>query len=116
MSKRILFRLHGKHAEAVAQDCKEFIKGCFDLHNKRVRLSIEMFSPEYVSSPYPYDLFIHTASDETEHIAHAAGWSYITGIEQARGLFDTASTTAHDNPRLAEALKSLEIHYTGHPD
>ena len=115
MSKRILFRLHGKHAEREAKHVGRFIKDYFSMLDRRVKLSIqpfEMFPTQYT----PFDLLIDTANDEAEHIAHAAGWSYLQGIEQARGLFDTASTTFHDNPKLAEALKRLEIHYTGHPD
>ena len=114
MSKRVLFRLHGKHAQEIAEDCKQFIKGYFDMFNQKVRLSIEIFDPEmeFLSIPvHPYDLFIHTASNEVEHTAHAAGWSYITGIHQAERLYKTANTTAHNNPRLVDAIKSVSIHF-----
>lgn len=111
MSKRILFRLHGKNAQAIAEDCKQFIKGYFDLTNNKIKLSVEIFELEYINSPYPYDLFVHTAKDEVEHIAHAAGWSYIAGIDQARELYNQANNTFHDNPRLVDALKSLAIHF-----
>lgn len=107
MRKRILFRLHGIHAKEIAEECKVFIKDYFELHNKRVKLSVEL----QVIQGLPYDLYIFTASDEAERIAHAAGWSYLKGIETLRPLYTAGMTTFHHNERLASELKRASIHF-----
>lgn len=120
---RTLYRVHGPQARKLAEQSAEVIKGYFSNLNKRVSITVEpfdrsVFPADYAihDTPLPYDVKITTTSDETEAIAHAAGWAYIEGVDDAtratRELFETANNTFHDNPKLAEELKRVAPLYS----
>ena len=92
-AKHTLFRVHGKTPEATAQDAAEFIRGYFSNWNKRVTVIVlpadladwiveGIKEREAIGGdPIPWDVCIETANKHTVDIAHAAGWSYLTGKE-----------------------------------
>ena len=111
MSARVLFRVHGQHAERIAQDCKNLIKGYLDLCDVKARVSVKPCDDFTCVKFVPYDLIIHTNDSELEKVARAAGWCYLEGIRTLEPVYNQARHTFHGNDKLAEALKDAEYHY-----
>jgi hypothetical protein len=79
----LLFRCHGEHAQATAQDAADFITGYFANWSQRVKVTIKPMERTTLEddTSLPWDVYIETANPDRVNIAHAAGWSYLTGKE-----------------------------------
>jgi hypothetical protein len=71
--------MHSQKNQIEVMKVIEFIKDYFEMFNKRVKLSFEEYKGwQNLPKEKIYDIVIDTADDETEKIAHACGWTYVT--------------------------------------